>query len=116
MSNPEIFTEGIDVVIKRDLDKHKSLLEMAQTSLLTFKTSVSYEVGKKRRYLELINQGEYNEDSMRNSVEDININIRHMSDKAKLAQDEIEHHTLIVDTLTEQLQDYNDALANRRVQ
>ena len=36
----------------------------------------------------------------------INVDIRAMSDKAKLADEEISHHTLIVDTLTVQLQEY----------
>lgn len=116
MSNtPDIFIEGIDVVIKRDLDKHKSLLERAKLSLISFREGVSHEVKRKRHYLGLINEGKYDEESMRASIEDIKINIRHLSDKSKLAQDEIDHHCLIVETLTTQLEEYNDAARNRCV-
>jgi len=47
---------------------------------------------------------------MKEAISMIGIDIRAMSDKVKLANDEIEHHTLIVDTLTQQLEDYNNAL------
>jgi len=104
---PDIFVEGIDVVIKLDLDKHKSLLDRAKLSQISFKTSVAHEIKKKKHFLSLINEGKYDETSMRNSITDIKINIRHLSDKAKLAKEEIEHHTLIVETLTAQLADYN---------
>jgi len=103
---PDFFVEGVDVVIRRDLDKHRSLLETSKLSLDSFKTSVAHEIQKKKRYLSLINEGQYDEASMRASIVDININIRHLSDKVKLAKEEIAHHTLIVDTLTEQLADY----------
>jgi len=109
MSDPDIFIEGIDVVIKRDLDKHKSLLERAKLSLISFREGVSHEVHRKNHYIGLINEGKYNETAMRSSIGDININIRHLSDKSKLAKEEIEHHALIVDTLTQQLADYNES-------
>ena len=108
---PEVFIEGIDVVIKLDLGKHKELLAQTQTELLSFKEAVAHEGARKRHYYRLIGGGKYNDDALRSSVKDIRINMRQLSDKAKLAQDKIDHHTLIVDTLTGQLSEYNRRFA-----
>ena len=62
---------------------------------------------KKKHYKGLIGGGKYDDDALKRSMGDIAINIRHMSDKEKLSRDAIEHHTLIVDTLTQQLEEYN---------
>ena len=105
-NTPTILIKGIDKVIKRDLGKHKERLQQAKLSLLSFRESVSHQVKKKKHYLKLVGGGKYNDDSLRDSVEMINVDIRAMSDKAKLADEEISHHTLIVDTLTVQLQEY----------
>ena len=115
---PEIFIEGIDEVIKLDLGKHKELLVQTQAELVSFREARDHESARKRHYYRLIGKGKYNDDALRKSVGDIRLNIRHLSDKAKLAQDKIEHHTLIVDTLTEQLEDYNRRYAafNRQLQ
>jgi hypothetical protein len=109
---PEIFLEGIDVKIKLDLGKHKELLAQTQAELLSFNEARDHESGRKRHYHRLIGGEKYDDDALRRSVADIRTNIRHLSDKAKLAQDKIEHHTLIVDTLTKQLQDYNRTYAS----
>lgn len=110
MSNePEILIEGIDKVIKRDLGKHKEMLSRAKLSLAAFREAVSHQVKKKRHYLSLIGNGRYNDSSLRESVGAINIDIRAMSDKVKVTDEEIAHHTLIVDTLTGQLEEYNKA-------
>lgn len=109
---PEVFIEGIDVVIKRDLGKHKELLAQTQAELASFIEARDHESARKRHYYRLIGGGKYDDDALKKSVEDIRINVRHLSDKAKLAQEKIEHHTLIVDTLTEQLQDYNRTYAS----
>jgi len=115
---PEIFIEGIDVVIKLDLGKHKELLTQTQAELLAFREARDHESARKRHYYRLIGGEKYDDDALLRSVKDIRINIQHLTDKAKLAQDKIEHHTLIVDTLTEQLQDYDKAYAsfNRQLQ
>ena len=110
---PEVFVKGIDAVIKLDLGKHRELLTQSKADLLAFSEAVAHESERKRRYYRLIGGGKYNDDSLKQSVEDIRINIRHLSDKAKLAQEKIEHHTLIVDTLAGQLQDYNERYAAR---
>ena len=110
MSNtPEILIEGIDKVIKRDLGKHKEMLARAKLSLAAFREAVSHQVKKKRHYLSLIGEGKYDDSSLRKSVGAINIDIRAMSDKVKVTDEEIAHHTLIVDTLTSQLEEYNKA-------
>jgi hypothetical protein len=104
---PEVFIEGIDAVIKLDLGKHKELLAQTLVELASFNEAVLHESARKRHYYRLVGGEKYDDEALLRSVKDIRINIRHLSDKAKLAQDKIDHHTLIVDTLTEQLQDYD---------
>ena len=104
---PEVFIEGIDVVIKLDLGKHKELLARTNAELLSFREARDHESARKRYYYRLIGGGEFNDEALRNSVKDIRVNIRHLSDKVKVAEEKVEHHTMIVDTLTGQLEDYN---------
>ena len=113
-NSPSVLIKGIDKVIKRDLGKHKALLEQSKLSLLSFRQSVSHQIKKKKHYLGLVGSGKYNDESLKSSITMINVDIKAMSDKAKLADEEIKHHALIVDTLTDQLQDYyknNGAIA-----
>jgi len=116
--DPEIFIEGIDVVIKLDLGKHKEMLAQAQVSKASFQEARDHESARKRHYYRQIGQGKYDDDALLRSVKDIRINIRHLSDKVKLSQDKIDHETLIVDTLTAQLKEYDRAYAafNRQLQ
>lgn len=107
----KIYIQGIDVVIKKDLKHHKTLLDRSQLELQTYHQALSHEIKKKKHYLSLIGGGKYNDDSLRKSVDGINVNIKHMSDKVKLTQDAIAHHTLIVDTLAKQLEDYNNGMS-----
>ncbi len=113
---PEIFVKGIDKVIKLDLGKHKELLVQTNAELLAFLEARDHESARKRHYFHLIGGEKYDDDALKRSVADIRINIRHLDDKAKLSRDKIEHHTLIVDTLTEQLQEYNEKYASRNRQ
>jgi len=108
---PEVFIEGIDVVIRLDLGKHKELLAQSQVDVLAFREARDHESARKRHYYRLIGGGKYDDEALERSVKDIRVNVRHLSDKVKLAEDKIDHHTLIVDTLTEQLQDYDKAYA-----
>lgn len=112
-NEPKVVIRGIDKVIKRDLGKHKDLLQRAKLSLRSFRQATSHQVKKKKHYLSLIGEGKFNDDSLRESVNMINVDIRAMADKVKLAEEEISHHTLIVDTLTGQLKEYyeNNGLA-----
>lgn len=115
---PEVFIEGIDDVIKLDLGKHKELLAQTRVDIDSFREAVAHESARKRHYHRLIGGGKYNDDALRASVKDIRINIRHLSDKVSQAVKKAEHHTLIVDTLTAQLKDYDRRYAslNRQLQ
>lgn len=115
---PEVFIEGMDVVISLDLGKHKELLAQTQVELQSFREAREHESARKRHYYRLIGKGQYDDDALRKSVSDIRTNIRHLSDKVQLAEDKVAHHTLIVDTLTAQLEEYNRGYAalNRQLQ
>ena len=105
-----IVIKGMEVIIKRDLEKHKALLERSNMDMLSFKGAVSHEIKKKKYYKSLLGGGKYDDEALATSMDMIAINIRHLSDKVKLSQDAIDHHRLIVDTLTKQLEDQNEAL------
>ena len=115
---PEIFIEGIDEVIKKDLGRHKAVLLRTLSEAESFRQAVKHESGRKRYYYRQIGKGKYDDEALQNSVDQIRINIRHLSDKVKLSEEKIAHETLIVDTLTQQLKEYNDryAVIHRHVQ
>lgn len=104
---PEIFIEGIDVIIRLDLGKHKELLTQTRAELISFNEGAAHEIARKKHYRKLIGGGKYDDDALRRSMKDIRVNIQHLTNKAKLSEDKIAHHTLIVDTLTDQLKDYD---------
>ena len=104
-NQPIVVIDGLEDVIKRDLEKHKSLLVKSKTELDAFKTALSHQVKKKKYYGSLIGSGRYSDEALKSSMTTIAVDIRHMSDKVKLSQEAIEHHTLIVDTLTKQLEE-----------
>lgn len=114
-SEPWFFIEGIDEVIRRDLEKHKGLLAQEQLNLQAYQNSVSHAIAYKKHYSRLIGGGKYDDDSLRRSMDQHRTNIRHLQDKVKLTKDAIAHQTLIVDTLTEDLAKYEvaHAAANR---
>jgi hypothetical protein len=117
-NEPVMVVEGMEDIIKKDLGAHKIILERTQQELLAYRNAVSGEIQKKKYYLTLIGGDKFNDNSLRNSINDINVNIKHMSDKVKLSKDKIEHETLIVDTLTEQLANQNhnlEVLAKHRL-
>ena len=101
---PEIVIEGIEEVIKKDLKKHQGILERSKIELISYKNARSHEIQKKKKWKSHIGGGKFNDDALRNSMDQIAINIRHMSDKVDLTNEAIKHHTEIVDTLTEQLE------------
>ena len=98
-----IVTEGIEVVIERDLLMHKGLLAQTKLEIDSFRNSRAHEVKRKKHYRSLIGGGKYNDDSLRSSMGSIAVNIRHFDDKVKLFEEKMAHHTVIVDTLSEQL-------------
>ncbi len=103
--------KGIDKVIKKDLERHKQILVRTQDELQAFRQSVSYLIQRKKHFSALIGGDRYDDDALREAVKGINIDIRAMSDKVKLTLDALDHHGLIVDTLTAQLEEYYESLA-----
>ena len=114
MSTPKVVIEGIDEIIKRDLEKHKALLDRSKIELQSFRHARSHEIKKKKHYRKQVGNGKYNDKALKISMDDIAVNIRHMSDKVKLTEDAIAHHSLIVDKLTEQLDNHNDDMKELR--
>lgn len=109
-NQPRIVIQGIEHIIERDLAKHKSLLEQRNRELMAFREARSHEIKRKKYYKALIGQGKFDDAALERSMGCIAINIRHLSDKVTITERSIEHHTLIVDTLTAQLAEQNDAL------
>ena len=104
---PEVFIEGVDVIIKLDLGKHQELLAQTTTEMHSFREAAAHESKRKRHYFRLIGGGKYDDEALEKSVNQIRQNIVHLTRKAEAAQDKIDHHAFIVDTLTEQLETYN---------
>jgi hypothetical protein len=107
---PQIVIEGMEKIIKRDLEKHKAILLKLPLDLQALEVARGHEVEKKRHYRSLIGGGKYNDEALKESIKQIKINIRQNSDKIKLTKDAIEHHTLIVNTLSEQLEKQEQSL------
>ena len=117
--SPWLFIEGIDQVIRRDLEKHQAILARTYIEKQAYQQAASHEIQKKKFYRKQIGGGKYDDKALRRSMKDIAVNIRHMQDKVKLSEDKIEHETLIVDTLSEQLKQYEiaaNAVADRPAQ
>lgn len=106
----DIVIEGVDQIIKRDLDKHKSILDRSKEEIIVFRNATAREIQKKKYYKSLIGGGKFNDESLRSSMTDINVNIRHMQDNVKITEDKIAFNTNIVDTLSRQLEEYYENL------
>ena len=102
---PIVVVDGMEKVIKKDLQRHKDILERTYREIISYREARSHEVKKKKHYNSLIGNSKYNDDALRESIKQININIQHFSNKVKLSQDKIDHETLIVDTLSAQLEE-----------
>lgn len=109
--DPTVLIEGLDVLIKRDLEKHQGLLERSKQEKLTYVQARSSEIKRKRAWRKHIGGGKFDDAALEVALDQIAQNITMWSDKVKLSDDAIAHHTLIVDTLTEQLFEYNETLA-----
>jgi hypothetical protein len=109
VDDPFVVIEGMAPLIQRDLDNHKKILEQVVLEEQVFAQAVTHEVKKKKHYEGLIGGGKFNDDALRRSIGDININIRHMSDKRKVVKEKIGFERNIVDTLTKQLKDQHEA-------
>jgi len=95
-NTPEIVIEGMEDIIKMDLDKHKGLLVQTKLDLAAFREAKGHESRKRIHYKNLVKDGKYNKAAMERAIEQCVINIRHLGDKAKLAQEKIQHHDMIV--------------------
>ena len=107
---PIVVIDGLEKVIKKDLEKHKVLLTRSKLDLITFREAVAYQVKKKKHYKSLVGGGKFNDAALQGTMTTIGIDLRHMGDRVKLAEEAIAHHSLIVDTLTVQLADQNKKL------
>jgi hypothetical protein len=101
-----VVIEGLEVIIERDLEKHKALLKKRQEEKLAFIEARSYVIQRKKMWNKhLKGDNGYDKEALRRQMNEMAVDIRKWSDRLKLAQDGIEHETLIVDTLSEQLKD-----------
>lgn len=103
----DVFVEGIDVIIKRDLEKHTSLLEHNILDIQAFQGARSSEIAKKQFYGEQKGKRKYRDADMDIAIEQMNTNINHLSKQITFTEDQKKFNTNIVDTLTKQLEDYN---------
>lgn len=108
--NRNIVIEGLEDVIKKDLEKHKLILEQTKSELDTYNQSVSHLVKRKKNYSGLKGGGKYNDKALTKSIAMIQIDITAISNKAKLAREKIEHTKVIVDTLTVNLENQYKSL------
>lgn len=101
--DPQIVVEGIEDIIKRDLDEAKAVVVSAELELASFRQARSHVIKRKKHYRTLIGGGKYDDESLRTAMDGMAIDIRHLSDKEKLHREKIAHYTGIIDTLTDQL-------------
>jgi len=103
----DIFIEGIDVIIRRDLDKHGALLEKNQLDIQALQRARSNEIDRKRFYGDQKGKRKYRDDAMDIAIKQMNTNIAGLSVKIKQAEDMKVENTIIVDALSKQLKDYD---------
>ena len=106
----DIFIEGIDIIIRRDLEKHKALLEKDIMGIESLQVARSNEIRRKQFYGEQKGKRRYKDNAMNTAIEQMNKNIGHLSMRIKFTEDMKKQNTLIVDTLTEQLKEYDTML------
>jgi hypothetical protein len=109
-----IFIEGIDVIIRRDLDKHKSLLEKNNMDIQAFENAINSEIQRKKFYVKQKGQKKYDDTAMDVAIEQMRINITHLGDRLKITKELRRQNTQIVDTLTPQLVQYYVDLKNSK--
>lgn len=108
--SPVLVVRGMENIIKKDLDKHKSILEQLNVELLSFRQARSYEIKKRKYYKSLIGGEKYNDEALKKSIDGINVNIQHFSNKVKEIEDKIDFNKHIVDKLSNDLMHQNNAL------
>lgn len=110
IKTPDIVIEGMEDVIARDLEKHIGLVVRSKAELDSYREARSHEIKRKRHFFKQIGGGKFNDVSLREAIKQIKQNVAHLSQKVKIAEDCRAHHQLIVDTLTQQLEDQNAGL------
>ena len=109
---PVVVVEGMEDVISRDLEKHKAELARTFTEVRAFREAKRHEAKKRRKYAQLAEAGKFDADSMRRSLVDIDVNLKHFSDRIEACEAHIVFEKNIVATLTDQLLVQNKALAS----
>tara|TARA_R110000772_G_C13310328_1_gene440486 strand:+ start:3388 stop:3738 length:351 start_codon:yes stop_codon:yes gene_type:complete len=108
-----VVVEGLDVIIKRDLDKHKFLLNKNNLDLQAIETARSHEISRKKFYTTQKGKRNYNDEAMEKAIAQMNDNIGLYSIQVKSIKESRTFNTNIVDTLTKQLEDYYKQLSLR---
>ena len=106
----DTFVKGINVIIKRDLEKHKALLEYNDLNIQALQRARATEIARKRYYGEQKGKRRYRDKDMDIAIEQMNKNIRHLSARIKITEELKKENTIIVDTLSEQLKSYNSTI------
>jgi len=101
--DPQIVIEGIEDVLEMDLAKNKGIVVQAEVELDAFRIAREHEKRKKSHWSTLIGGEKYNDTSLGQAVKQCEINMRHLSDKMKLARERIAHHSEIVQRLEAEL-------------
>lgn len=107
MTEPTIFLEGIDVIIKRDLAKHRANVERCATEEQAYAQSLATLIARKKHYRSQVNNSRYNKESMLTAIYGLRVDIRAIDDKVKLSREAKSHYQVIVDDLVNQLSEYN---------
>ncbi len=102
----DIVIEGLDLIIIRDLDKHKALLERNIIELQAISAARSTEIERKKFYKTQIGERNYNDKAMAIAIGQMSVNITKYSSTIAGLQDAKAFNTNIVDTLTKQLAEY----------
>ena len=103
----DIVIEGIDVIIQRDLDKHKSLLDKNNIDLQSIHAARSNEISRKKYYNSQKGKRNYSDDAMDTAIEQMRNNIARYSHQLDQLREDLKFNTNIVDTLTIQLDNYH---------
>ena len=99
--------EGLREVFEKDIVKHQGLLEQSILDMQAFERGRNHAVKQKQHYRSLIGGGKYNDEALERAIVGININIQHLENKIASAKEKRDFEKNIVDTLTNQLREYN---------
>lgn len=110
-NQPYVVIEGLDVILKRDIEEHQGHLERSKLEKQKFVEARSHEIKRKRNWRGHIGGGKFDDEALEVALAQMVQNIAMWSDKVKLSDDAIAHHTHIVDTLSAQLEEHNATLA-----